>query len=238
MAMHKAQGAPMSLWLKNFILLVLMLAASGLALALRPTEKMAAQSQAIDLETIIPAQFGDWRQDATPSVQMVDPQQQEVIDKIYTQTLNRTYSNARGYRIMLAIAYGDNQRDSMQMHYPEICYPAQGFSLQAKEKGTLPMSNGPIPVTRILTNLGSRNEPVTYWTTIGDKVFQGGVQKKLAEMSYGLSGRIPDGMLIRISSIDPEVANAYEVQAQFAEQMLHALKPEYRKKLNGNLPSD
>jgi EpsI family protein len=238
MAMDKAQRDPMSLWLKNFILLILMLAASGLALALRPTEKMAAQSRAIDLEAIIPPKFGDWHQDSTPSVQIVDPQQQELIDKIYTQTLNRTYSNASGYRIMLAIAYGDNQRDSMQMHYPEVCYPAQGFSLQAKEKGTLPTSNGPIPVTRILTNLGSRNEPVTYWTTIGDKVFQGGVQKKLAEMSYGLSGTIPDGMLIRISSIDPGAADAYEVQAQFAEQMLHALKPEYRKKLNGNLPPD
>ena len=225
----------MSLWLKNFILLILMLAASGLALALRPTEKMAAQSQAIDLEAIIPAKFGEWRQDNTPSIQMVDPQQQELIDKIYTQTLNRTYSNFSGYRIMLAIAYGDNQRDSMQMHYPEVCYPAQGFALQAKEKGTLPTSNGPIPVTRILTNLGARNEPVTYWTTIGDRVFQGGIQKKLAEMSYGLSGKIPDGMLIRISSIDPGAANAYEVQAQFAEQMLQALKPEYQKKLSGNL---
>jgi EpsI family protein len=126
----------------------------------------------------------------------------------------------------------------MQMHYPEICYPAQGFALQAKEKGTLATSNGSIPVTRILTHLGSRNEPVTYWTTIGDRVFQGGVQKKLAEMGYGLSGKIPDGMLIRISSIDPGTANAYEVQAQFAEQMLHALKPEYRKKLNGSLPPD
>src|SRR5688500_11114517 len=101
MAMLKAQGDLMSLWLRNFILLILMLAASGLALALRPTEKMAAQAQAIDLEAIIPAKFGDWHQDNTPSVQMVDPQQQELIDKIYTQTLNRTYSNASGYRIML-----------------------------------------------------------------------------------------------------------------------------------------
>jgi EpsI family protein len=212
-----------------------MLAASGLALALRPTQKIAEQGPPIDLETIIPSKFGDWRQDDARLLQMVDPQQQEVIDKIYTQTLNRTYSNTSGYRIMLAIAYGDNQRDSMQMHYPEVCYPAQGFSLQLKKTGELKTANGSIPVTRILTNLGQRNEPVTYWTTVGDQVFQGGIQKKMAEISYGLSGKIPDGMLIRISSIDPGTANAYEVQAQFAEQMLNALKPEYRKKLNGNL---
>jgi EpsI family protein len=158
-----------------------------------------------------------------------------MIDKIYTQTLNRTYLNSSGYRIMLAIAYGDDQRDSMQMHYPEVCYPAQGFLLQNKEAGVLTTENGPIPVTRILTSQGRRNEPVTYWTTVGDKVFQGGLQKKLTEMSYGLSGKIPDGMLIRISSIDADAKIAYEIQTEFADQMLNALSPEYRQKMNGNL---
>jgi EpsI family protein len=223
----------MNLWLRNFILLVLMLAASGLALALRPTQKIADQGPAIDLETMIPHAFGDWSEEQHNSVQMVDPQQQEMIEKIYTQTLSRTYINTHGYRIMLAIAYGDDQRDSMQMHYPEVCYPAQGFSLQSKQAGTLPTENGLIPVTRILTNLGQRNEPVTYWTTVGDLVFQGGVQKKLAEIRYGLKGKIPDGMLIRVSSIDAEATRAYEMQTRFIDQMLGVLTPEHRKKLDG-----
>lgn len=225
----------MNMWVKNFILLILMLAASGLALALRPTDKIAAHDPSLDLETIVPLEFGDWRAEKENRVAMVDPQQQEFIDQIYTQTLNRAYVNNKGYRIMLAIAYGDDQRDSMQMHYPEVCYPAQGFSLQGKEKGTLTTENGLIPVTRILTNLGQRNEPVTYWTTVGDQVFRGGVQKKLVEIGYGLNGKIPDGMLIRISSIDPEAPNAFQMQAQFADQMLGALTPKYRQKLNGNL---
>ncbi len=212
-----------------------MLAASGFALALRPTQKIADEGLVINLETIIPRTFGDWREEQQNSAQIVDPQQQELISKIYTQTLSRTYVNTRGYRIMLSIAYGDDQRDSMQMHYPEVCYPAQGFSLQAKQRGELTTANGSIPVTRILTNLGPRDEPVTYWTTVGDKVFQGGIQKKLAEMSYGLNGQIPDGMLIRISSIDGDATTAYKIQTMFADQMLHALTPEYRQKLNGNL---
>jgi EpsI family protein len=225
----------MNVWIRNFILLVLMLAASGLALALRPTNKVATQESAIDLEMIIPRAFGDWHAEKENPVQMVDPQQQELIDKIYTQTLSRTYVNNRGYRIMLSIAYGDDQRDSMQLHYPEVCYPAQGFSLKGKEKGTLTTENGLIPVTRILTNLGQRNEPVTYWTTVGDQVFQGGIEKKLVEIGYGLNGKIPDGLLVRISSIDAEAPHAFSVQAQFADQMLSALTPKYRQKLNGNL---
>jgi EpsI family protein len=139
---------------------------------------------------------------------------------------------------MLALAYGEDQRDSMQLHYPEVCYPAQGFSLQGKKTDTLSTATGTIAVTRILTSLGPRNEPVTYWTMVGDRVVQSGIQKKIAEMSYGLSGKIPDGMLIRVSSIDGDAAHAYEMQNRFTDQMLRALKPEYRKRLDGNLQSD
>ena len=225
----------MNLLLRNIILLVLMLAASGLALALKPTQKISDLGPSVDLEKMIPQTFGDWREERQISVQMVDPQQKETIDRIYTQTLSRTYVNGYGYRIMLSIAYGDDQRDSMQMHYPEVCYPAQGFTLEEKQRGTLATANGQIPVTRILTNLGPRSEPVTYWTTVGNRVFQGGFQKKVAEMSYGLHGEIPDGMLIRVSSIDGEATRAFEMQAQFADQMLAALAPEARRKIDGNL---
>jgi EpsI family protein len=219
---------------RNFILLALMLSASGLSLALHPTQKISEHGPAIDLAEMIPRTFGEWREELNKSIQIVDPQQKEMIDKIYTQTLSRTYINAGGYRIMLSMAYGDDQRDGMQMHYPEVCYPAQGFVLQDKKMGTLSTTTGSIPVTRILANLGQRNEPVTYWTTIGDQVVQGRIQKKLTEMRYSMSGMIPDGMLIRVSSIDAEADKAYAIQAQFASQLLATLTPEYRQKLNGN----
>jgi EpsI family protein len=223
----------MNIWLRNFTLLGLMLVTSGLTLALHPTHKISEQGPAIDLAVRIPRTFDKWREEQSRSVQIVDPQQKEMIDRIYTQTLSRTYVNADGYRIMLSMAYGDDQRDSMQMHYPEVCYPAQGFVLHDRQNGVLMTTNGPISVTRILTSLGQRNEPVTYWTTVGDQVFQGSIQKKLTEMQYGLDGKIPDGMLIRISSIDVNTSNAYERQGQFASQMLSALAPEYRQRLSG-----
>ena len=212
-----------------------MLAASGLTLALNPADKISERLPAIDLATMIPHTFGDWREVENKSVQIVDPQQKEMIDKIYTQTLSRTYVNTDGYRIMLSIAYGDDQRDGMAMHYPEVCYPAQGFVLQDHQTGVLNTASGSIRVTRILASLGQRSEPVTYWTIIGDEVFQGGIQKKLAVMRYGLEGKIPDGMLIRISSIDVKTANAYEIQTQFANQMLSELEPNYRKRIDGNI---
>ena len=123
-----------TIWFRESTLLILMLAASGLALALRPNYKVAADGRSVDFQIIIPRAFGEWREEPQNSMQIVDPQQQQMIDKIYTQTLSRTYVNRNGYRIMLALAYGDDQRDSMQVHYPEVCYPAQGFTLSKKRQ--------------------------------------------------------------------------------------------------------
>ena len=90
-----------------------------------------------------------------------------------------------------------------------------------------------IPATRLMTTLGSRSEPVTYWTVVGDRVVVGSIQKKLVEMRFGMGGKIPDGMLIRVSSIDGQAERAYGLQSQFAESLVGAVAVEHRKRLTG-----
>jgi EpsI family protein len=136
--------------------------------------------------------------------------------------------------MMLSIAYGKDQDDSHQVHKPEICYPAQGFVLKDKQYDRFDTGHGAIPVTRVETSLGSRNEPITYWITVGDRVVGPRLDKKLVEMSYGLRGQIPDGMLVRISSIDPESPHAYSMHNQFASAMLGGIDPQNRQKLIGH----
>lgn len=217
----------------NAILLAAMLAASGLALALRPTVKIADAGPKVNLETLIPRNFGDWRESQFAGAQIVDPQQKELLDKLYNQTLSRLYINSAGYAIMLSIAYGSDQSDALQVHKPEVCYPAQGFVLEKKERASILVGDGTVPVTRLMTTLGARHEPITYWTTIGDQVVTGGVQKKLVEMSFGLAGRIPDGMLIRVSSVDRDSARAYVQHELFAAQMVGAVPPHDKRRLVG-----
>lgn len=220
----------------GILIAALMFAAAALAVVMRPSHKLADQGPKIDLETMIPRDFGGWREEILSKALIVDPQQKELLDTIYSQLLSRTYRNDQGYRIMLSIAYGNDQSDSMQVHKPEICYPAQGFVLENKTAGSLAFGKSAIPITRIATTLGQRREPVTYWTTVGDQTVKSGIHKKLVEMSYGLTGKIPDGMLVRVSSIDPDTAKAYRLQDQFAQQMLEALAPDARKRLTGNNP--
>jgi EpsI family protein len=134
---------------------------------------------------------------------------------------------------MLSLAYGHDQRGSLQAHKPEICYPAQGFNIQNLAAGSLGTTFGEIPVRRLFGTLGARQEPVTYWFTVGDQAVMGTTQKKLVELRFGLTGRIPDGMLFRVSSIDGDQPRAYQVQEQFVNQLLQAVAPADRKRLSG-----
>src|SRR5450830_590456 len=127
----------MRLTFKNLLLLALMLISAGLGAALRPTISMADERPPIDLAAMVPTTFGDWREEINVLAQVINPQQKSVIDKIYSQTLSRTYVNPQGYRIMLSIAYGKNQSDALQLHKPEVCYPAQGFTLLATQRGQI-----------------------------------------------------------------------------------------------------
>lgn len=217
----------------NGFLLALMMLAAGLAWMLTPTRFLADQLPPLKLKQIVPTSFGEWRELSTGPAQIVDPSSQSLIDAIYTETLSRTYVNRDGYRIMLSIAYGRDQRDSLQLHQPEVCYPAQGFQLLNKEKVSLALNSHRISGTRIATRLGSRFEPVTYWTNVGEKVFRGGINKKLAEMQYGLHDLIPDGMLFRISSIDDNSQRAYANQESFAREIVESINPGSRPRFAG-----
>jgi EpsI family protein len=216
-----------------------MLAAAAFGAAMRPTISLADERPPIDLAAMVPSAFGNWREEVNLMAQVINPQQKSMLDQIYSQTLTRNYINPQGYHIMLSIAYGKNQSDALQLHRPEICYPAQGFTLLAKQNSPLALLGKPIAATRLVTNLGQRFEPITYWTVVGDHIVSGNNDKKLAEMRYSLHNRIPDGMLVRVSSIDTDTQNAYAQQGQFANAMVAAIAPTHRVRFAGdqaNLP--
>ena len=219
--------------LKNLLLLSLMVASAALAAAMRPTSSLADERPTIDLAAMVPGEFGEWKEQFNVAVQIVDPEQQATIDAIYTQTLTRNYIRADGYRMMLSIAYGKNQSDNLQLHKPEVCYPAQGFKLESLERVPLNLLDQSISTTRLETHLGQRFEPVTYWTVVGDHITTTGIDKKLTEMRYGLRGRVPDGMLVRVSSIDRDSPRAHRIQADFAAAMVAAIAPEHRARFAG-----
>ncbi len=224
----------MSLNTKNIFLLVLMIAAATLGGVLRPSISMADERPAIDLEVMVPLQFGEWRAEAQQSGYVINPQQKSMLEKLYSQTLSRTYVDQRGYRIMLSIAYGKNQSDALSLHKPEVCYPAQGFKLHAKKDAVIELPGNTVNATRIETSLGSRFEPVTYWTVVGDQIVTSNINKKLVEINYSIQDRVPDGMLFRISSIDKNTSAAYSIQERFAKDIADAIDKKNRNRFIGS----
>ena len=220
---------------KHLVIGVCMFAAAGMALALKPTIKVADSGPKIDLETLIPQTFSDWKMDETITPLIANPEQEAVSNKIYSQTLSRTYINSRNERVMLSIAYGGDQSDSMAVHKPEACYPAQGFQiLKNPTISTFATEEGSIPVKRLVATQGQRIEPITYWTTVGDKVAVSGLKWKLQQVKYGLTGKIPDGLLFRISSIQADETKAYQTQDAFTRDLLKAMSPSGRERIIGN----
>lgn len=210
-----------------------MLAAGVGAIVARPAAKMSEAGAAISLEAMVPRAFGEWREDRRQPLQVVNPETQQLLDKLYSQVLTRVYVNGSGYRIMLSLAYGSDQRGGLQAHKPEVCYPAQGFEVRSNEAALIRTGFGDIGGRRLFTTMKARQEPLTYWFTVGDRAVQGRLQKRLADLSFGLTGRIPDGMLFRVSSIDADGPRAYRVQEQFINQLLESVPPADRKRLSG-----
>jgi EpsI family protein len=217
----------------SVVLGLAMAATSALTGALTPTQKIAGTRADFSLETMIPQRFGGWTVDASVVPLAPDPTQKDMLAALYDQTLSRTYVNAQGERVMLSIAYGGDQSKQLQLHLPEVCYVAQGFDMVKDRGGELSTGYGKVPVKRLVARQNLRNEPITYWVTIGDKAVMSGIDQKLQRFMYGLSGRIPDGMLVRVSSIGADDAGAYRIQDRFVNQMLAALKPQDRIRLLG-----
>ena len=214
---------------------VLMAGAAAAGQAMVPTKRLAALRGPFKLEDLVPSSFAGWRVDDRTASGIVDPQTAAMLDKLYSQMLNRVYYDDAGHRIMLSIAYGADQADDdVQLHYPEVCYPAQGFRVKNNHTDAVVVPQGTVRVRRLETQFGdSRFEPVTYWTIVGDQQSLGGWDRKMSEIRHGLRGEIVDGLLFRVSSIDRDFANGFRAQDEFIRALVPALTPAARRQLVG-----
>lgn len=214
----------------------MLLAATAAALG-RPTRSVAEMlGPHVDLEEKFPVRFGAWSVDPNVMPLQADPVLQSVIEKAYDQVVSRTYRNPAGYRVMLSVAYSGRRDQSMDIHRPEVCYPAQGLSVRRSTwDASLALPQRVLPLKRLVAGNGERNEPISYWLVIGRDLASFGYGHRLATLKYGLTGRVPDGMLVRVSSIDRDEARSFEMQEIFLRDLLGSLDSDFRSRLLGAL---
>lgn len=217
----------------SLILCLLLVLTSLTTWLVRPVKQPLVQRNSLVLATMIPQSFAGWTIDPNVVPLQLSEKEQKGLNDLYSQTLVRTYINAEGARVMLSIAYGGDQSGNLALHKPEHCYGAQGFAISEFRREEFNSSVGAFPVARLLAIQGQRNEPITYWTTVGDKVVLDGVEQKIQKLKFALTGKIPDGILVRVSTIDTDTARSYVQQNTFIENMLDAMNKTDRNKLVG-----
>lgn len=220
--------------LKHLLASAAMLAAAAGAVALKPSIRMADQ-RPINLEQMIPQQFGDWKLDQSVMPVQPNPDLQRRLNKIYSQVMARTYINPQGERVMLSISYGEDQSKETGLHRPETCYPAQGFAMLVKGRDQIVLPDGKrLPVSKLITQKNERIEPVIYWMKVGEFIAATGFEQKIAVVRQQLHGVIPDGLLFRVSSINAEPAHAFALQQRFINDLIISAGPQTQRQLVGS----
>jgi exosortase B len=221
--------APRS-YLAPIVAAALMITASLAAPLLEPVR---AEGPSLQLESMVPRAFGDWSIDPEIVPVPLTADVQAKLDRIYSQTVSRTYVNAAGEHMMLTVAYGGDQSDALKAHRQEVCYTAQGFTIHDLHADELAVMGGSIPVARMLAIRDERSEPVTYWFTMGDRVVRGRLERLAVQLREGFAGRIPDGMMVRVSSISTDPGAAYAAQQAFVAALLASMPRAERARLAG-----
>lgn len=227
--MTRAGRGVMVDWLKRLTLPVVVavaVMALGLAAsyALKPTRFWANSQGELSLAQAVPEQFGAWHVLPADGAQVVDPNVEESLRALYSQTLNRTYVDDQGHAVMVSLAYGSNQSSwNTAAHRPEFCYSGQGFQIEPKGIRSLRLSDHAIDAVNFVGVKQGRTEAVTYWVTLADSVALPGVRRKVQQLKYGLQGFIVDGMLVRVSSLGSNEAVEFDVQSQFVKDLERAM---------------
>lgn len=198
-----------------------------------PSRLLADAVGQADLKALFPEAFGGWRVDTQLPILLPAADVQAKLNAVYSQLLSRTYVNAAGEHIMLSAAYGGDQADGTRAHRPEICYPSQGFQVLGDREERLALRAGELPVRRLYAVMGARHEPVSYWIVAGGVPVVRGSQQKLAELRLGLRGLVPDGLLVRVSSIGSDTQAAYALQDAFIRDLWAAQQPNQRWRVFG-----
>lgn len=210
-----------------------MVAVAALAAAAKHrTDTGGVRADPPQLQTNIPTLFAGWRL-LPEAPQVVNPQTRELLDKLYSEVVSRTYVDASPYAVMLSVAYGHDQRGGLEAHKPEICYPAQGFVLHDQYDHVFQTPYGAVQGRRLRATLGAREEPITYWFAVASTVAVTPWARRVAQFRSMLTGAIPDGILLRISSIDADPARAWMRHEQFITDMLNALPVATRERVMG-----
>jgi EpsI family protein len=200
------------------------LAAAGLSVALKPRHHVSLLG-GVQLNEIVPTTVGDWHSKNVSD--LLDAKDEgSLMNKLYGQTVERIYQNTQ--------TQSEMQSNDLQLHRPEVCYPAFGFEIVSAQLISIPLSPGfSLPAKMLLAHSPSRDETIVYWSRLGNFLPTNGGEQRLDRLRTTLAGYVADGLLARFSMTSSGEEEARIQIQQFIQQLFLAVPPNHLPALVG-----
>ena len=205
---------------------LLMASAAVVAAARKPNVRLDYLG-AHKLEDIVPKRIGRW-QFVTTSGLVIPPNDQLAL-AIYSQLLTRVYSDGVN-SVMLLIAYSASETGFLQVHRPEFCYTAAGYTLFDFARHKVPLGGSrEFTANSLSATRDAATEKLLYWTRIGNHIPLSWAEQKVTFAEDNLKRLIPDAALIRVSTSSTDDGQSLAVIDEFVREMIASVPAPLRR---------
>ena len=211
---------------RKFALGLAFAGAAGVGYARQPSEKIDYLGKN-KLDKVLPEKLGRWT--FVSSSGLVVPPEDQLARALYSQLLTRVYADKAGTPVMLLVAQSGSQTGILQIHRPEICYTAGGYTLSDIQPHSVQLPGRTIPAMTLAAKSDNRTEQMLYWTRIGDHLPTSWRQQRLAVAIDNLKGKIPDAVMVRVSTYGNDKAAALATIDEFIKTMMESIAPAARR---------
>ncbi len=183
-------------------------------------------------DKLFPHKLGPWRYMSESG--LVLPPEDQLSRTLYEQLLTRNYSKGDVGPVMVVLAYSSIQEGRLQVHRPEVCYPAAGFSILENVAAEVKINDSfSIPCRFLTADRGARREYILYWTRVGNAMPARWFDQRLQMAKANLAGYVPDGLLARVSVIGNDREEGLAILSDFVRDMVDTAGKPGRKMLIG-----
>lgn len=196
-------------------------AGAGLIARLAQPRRRLRAGRLLHLDPLVPDRIGDWR--ATDGKGIILPPADEARqNRFYDDVVTRYYWSGTAPAMMLLMAYSAEQSGTLQIHRPESCYPAAGFTLRARGNVAMAARGRSFVGQLSSAEQTDRTEQLLYWTRVGNEFPKSWHEQSSDLRKLNLRGYIPDGVLVRISTLTDDFAAARSSLEAFSQAFLAA----------------
>ena len=151
-------------------------------------------------QRMIPEKVGGWT--SRRSAELVLPAEDKQQDKLYENLETRIYEGNGLPSMMVLIAHSSVQKNDVQVHRPEICYPAAGFPILWTKPAAIDVGSRQVYGRELVADRGGLSERIIYWVRVGKEFPIGWADQRLTMAISNAKGVTPDGLLFRVSTIE------------------------------------